>query len=100
MLKKSIRNVVSKSFSLKTSFSSSPIEDNKNFLKKSFLSGWTKHALNLYVRQNDIKKFSQLVLSNPEDTSHNEMVKDILSDKRVFSQLLDNEKFLKDLDLD
>ena len=100
MFKKSIKDVVSKSLSHKPELSSSPIEDHKNYLKKSFLHGWTKHALELYVKQNDIKRFSQLVLSNPEDESHNMLVEDILSEEKEFSKLLENEKFLKDLDLD
>src|SRR5574344_2661614 len=63
-------------------------------------------AFNLYQRDLDIKNFTGLVLSNPEDTSHNEMVKnlfdngvtDILDEKTV-SNLSSNSKLLKDLEL-
>lgn len=66
----------------------------------------SKRALSLYERQCDVKKFSKLVLSDPENNSHEEMVselfktgvKDYLDDNSL-DRLCDNKKFLDDLGL-
>lgn len=71
-----------------------------------FLKGLSKHALKLYEKQCDIKHFTKLALSDPENTDHNEIVaelfrkgiKDPLEQEKL-SNLADNEKFLKDLGL-
>ena len=80
----------------------------KEFLteKNAFLKDISKKAVDLYEKQSDIKHFSELVLSNPENTSHNEMVEDLfqngvadpfIDDK--LANLANNQKFLKDLGL-
>lgn len=80
----------------------------KEFLteKNSYLKEISKKALELYEKESDIKHFSELVLSNPENTSHNEMVEDLfqngvadpfIDDK--LANLANNQKFLKDLGL-
>ena len=66
----------------------------------------SSEAVSLYQRDLDIRKFTNLAVSNPEDTSHNEMVKsllsngvtDVLTDGAVAS-LSSNTKLLKDLEL-
>ncbi|MBQ8458690.1 hypothetical protein IJ541_01155 [bacterium] len=82
----------------------SPLESD---LKNSFLKSLSKHALNLYERKTDIKNFTKLVLSDPENNSHNEIVKELiknnkiadpLSDETLF-ELSENSKFMKDLGL-
>jgi len=87
--------------------SGSPIEAMRNDVKSSFLKSMSKHALNLYERKTDISNFTRLALSNPENTSHNEIVDELFgkegvvdpfSDDALFS-LTDNEKFLKDMGL-
>ena len=81
----------------------SPIGQTKNrFLKKL-----SKYALDLYVKNNDIKKFTKLALSNPEDKSHDLIAGDIFDSDNVFnpfeSQSLENlsvnEKLLNDLNI-
>lgn len=87
---------------------SSPIKLNKEESKKSFLNSWSRHALDLYERKTDIKNFTRLAVSNPENTSHNKIVDDLFGDGSVvdpFSDdmlfnLSDNERFLKDLGID
>ena len=61
------------------------------------------HALGLYERQNDIKKFTELAMSNPENNSHDELVAklfecDPLSDEALL-ELSENSRFLEDLGL-
>lgn len=83
-----------------------PIDVDFDTSKNEFLDGLSKRALKLYEKQHDIKKFSQLVLSDPENTSHNELVDDLfgkgiadpLEDEKL-ERLADNSRFLKDLGL-
>jgi hypothetical protein len=66
----------------------------------------SKHALKLHEKQCDIKNFTKLVLSDPENTTHNERVEqllkedvlDPLSDK-VIEELSNNKELWKDLGL-
>lgn len=63
-------------------------------------------AVNLYQREQDIKQFNSLAMSNPEDLSHEEIianlfnsgVSDPLSDE-VIEELSSNQKLLDDLSL-
>ena len=89
-----------------SSYVSSP-DDIKNQAKKSFLNKLTDNALNLFVKHSDIKKFTKLVLSDPENLEHEKLVNDmiesgkisdVMSDKSVLD-LTDNESFMKDLGL-
>ncbi len=71
-----------------------------------FLKKMSKHALKLHEKQCDIKNFTKLVLSDPENTSHNEIVEqllkedvlDPLSDK-VIEELSNNKELWDDLGL-
>ena len=81
---------------------SCPIEKVGN----EFMDGLTKKAVKLYEKECDIKNFSKLVLSNPENTDHNEMVKELFDDgvtdpfiDEKLSMLADNKRFLNDLGL-
>lgn len=81
---------------------SSPMEKNKS----SFLKNLSFNALNLYERKSDIKNFTRLVMSNPENDSHNKIVDELFSNgvKDPFNEdslfaLSENERFLKDLGL-
>ena len=84
----------------------SPIELNFDTERNEFLDNLSKKALKLYEKQNDIKHFSKLVLSDPENNSHNELVENLmqqgiidpLEDEKL-EQLADNDKFLRDLGL-
>ena len=85
---------------------SSPVNSLKEQTKSSFLRSLSKHALNLYERKTDINNFTRLALSDPENTSHNQMVEKLfeegVADPFVDDKLADlanNQKFLKDLGL-
>ncbi|MBS5802410.1 MAG: hypothetical protein KIC80_05275 [Brachyspira sp.] len=83
-----------------------PIDVNFDISKNEFLDNLTKHAVKLYEKKCDIKNFSKLVLSNPENTSHNELVEELfqkgvidpLEDEKL-EKLADNSSFLRDLGL-
>lgn len=83
---------------------SSPIEQSKNQAKINFLKNLSKHALNMYERKTDINNFTRLALSDPENTSHNQIVDELfdgknpLSDEVLFD-LSENKRFLDDLGL-
>lgn len=79
-----------------------PIEKVGN----EFLDGLTKKAVELYEKKCDINNFSKLVLSNPENTSHNDLVQDLFDNgvadpfvDEKLSMLADNKRFLNDLGL-
>lgn len=74
--------------------------------KNEYLKDMTKKAVKLYEKQTDINNFSKLVLSNPENKSHNYMVKKLFDDgvadpfvDEKLAELANNQKFLKDLGL-
>lgn len=77
--------------------------DNK---KSIFLNKLTKTAVNLYERNCDIKNFTKLALSNPENNSHNEIMNQLFSkgvvdptDDERLMELSDNSRFLRELGL-
>ncbi len=84
---------------------SSPMESLKEQTKNNFLRSLSKHALNLYERKTDINNFTRLALSNPENTSHNQIVSELFGQDGVIDpfeddvlfSLSDNERLLKDL---
>lgn len=83
-----------------------PIDVDFDSRKSIFLDKLTKNALKLYEKECDIKNFSKLVLSDPENTSHNEIVNELfskglidISDDEKLAELSDNRRFLRDLGL-
>lgn len=81
-----------------------PIDFNPS--RNEFLDSLSKKALKLYEKQNDIKNFSKLVLADPENTSHEARVQDLLKkgiidplEDEKLEQLADNAKLLRDLGL-
>lgn len=84
---------------------SSPMRSIEEETYKAFLKSMSRQALNLYERKSDIKNFTELALSDPENTSHNEIVEDLLKndaivdpfDETKYFNLSENERFLKDL---
>jgi len=61
-------------------------------------------ALNLYERGQDISKFTQLALSDPDNTSHNQLTLDTLfsnasnmRDSELTDSLFNNQDFLNDI---
>lgn len=74
--------------------------------KNEYLKKISQKAVDLYQKQTDINNFSKLVLSNPENESHNDLVQKLfnegVSDPFVdekLAHLADNQKLLKDLGL-
>lgn len=96
---------VAEQFNIKNSLKmspnvASPFDVQKNSSQKNLLKQLSEHALNLYQKKMDIKKFTKLVLSNPEDKSHEELIKDNnLDEYDLLFDLSNNDEFLKDLDL-
>ncbi len=89
-----------------SSASINPIDVDFDGRKQDFLSKLTKNALNLYEKKCDIKNFTKLALSDPENTSHNEIVNELFrkgvidpADDEKLLELSDNRRFLKDLGL-
>ena len=74
--------------------------------KNEYYKKLSEKALDLYERKSEVKKITDLVLSDSENTSHNDLmqnlfesgVSDPLEDLKL-EQLADNQKFLKDLGL-
>lgn len=81
-----------------------PIDVDFDISKNEFLDNLSKHAVKLYEKKCDVNNFTKLVLSDPENTSHNKIVEDLfnannsVNDKKL-SQLADNKKLLRDLGL-
>ena len=79
------------------------VDENKN----EFLDKLSRQALQMFEKKCDIKNFSKLVLSDPENTSHIEMTQEMIKQGKItdpfedekLAQLADNEKFLRDLGL-
>lgn len=89
-----------------TSAAMNPIEVDFEQRQSVFLKHLTKTAVNMYEKQADIKKFTKLVLSDPENTSHNKLVTALFShgivnveDEEKLIELSDNRRFLRDLGL-
>lgn len=90
----------------KFSPASNPITVDFENRQNEFLNKLTHSALNLYERQADIKKFTNLVLSDPENDSHNKIVEELFKDElnsfdddAKLLELSDNSRFLRDLGL-
>lgn len=89
-----------------TSVLINPIDVDFDGRKSVFLGKLTKSAVKLYERECDIKNFSKLVLSDPENTSHNKLVDELFSkglidplEDEKLAELSDNRRFLRDLGL-
>ena len=83
-----------------------PLEVDFDDKKSVFLDKLTRTAVNMYERKCDIKNFSKLVLSDPENDSHNKIVDELFSkgiidasDDEKLLELSDNTRFLIDLGL-
>ena len=81
-----------------------PINVDFDNRERKFLNKLSKSAVDMYERQTDIKKFTNLVLSNPENKSHNKLVDELFnngvldpSEEEKLVELSDNRRFLRDL---
>ena len=83
-----------------------PLDVDFDGKKSVFLDKLTRTAVNMYERKCDIKNFTKLALSNPENESHNEIMDELFSkgvidpteDEKLL-ELSDNTRFLRDLGL-
>lgn len=88
------------------SVATNPLSVDFDDRKSIFLDKLTKTAVNMYERNCDIKNFSKLVLSNPDNDSHNKIMDELFSrgvvdpsdDERLL-ELSENSRFLRDLGL-
>ena len=103
ILSKKLSSKVSKSGS---QYATNTFDCNCDSLENRFLSKMSNNALNLYEKQCEIKNLTKLVLSNPENTSHNDLVAELLKDNildpledDVIKNLAENKELLDDLDL-
>ena len=83
-----------------------PINVELENRKNVFLNKMTHVAIEMYERQADVKKFTELALSDPENKSHNKLVEALFShgivnveDDEKLLKLSDNSRFLRDLGL-
>ncbi len=89
MFKNLVRQLKNQKQQKNCSLMSSPFAQKTHQL---FLKRLSEHALNLYEKKTDIKKFTQLALSDPENDDYKELT------EKLFD-LSENEKFLRDLGL-
>ena len=82
------------------------IMEKNNALVSEFAFITAVSFLYFYEKQCDIKNFTKLVLSDPENTSHNKIVEDLFKsgakdplENEKLTQLAENSKLLKDLGL-
>lgn len=90
----------------RTSAATNPLEVDFEQRQSVFLKHLTKTAVNMYEKKSDINKFTKLVLSDPDNKSHNKLVAALFShgvinveDEEKLEELSDNRKLLKDLGL-
>ena len=88
------------------SVATNPLSVDFDSKKSVFLNKLTKTAVNLYERNCDIKNFTKLALSDPENNSHNQIMDELFSrgvidptDDEKLMKLSDNSRFLRDLGL-
>lgn len=74
--------------------------------KNIFFKKMSEKALELYERKSDINKFTSLVLSDSENTSHENIMQDLFNkgvvdpfEDEKLAELADNKRFLRDLGL-
>ena len=100
MFKRLAEQLNKNSLQKQNGLASSPIEDSKLAAQKSFLKKLSHRALNLYQKKSDIKKFTEFALSDPNDNTHNDLIKEKgLDEFDMLFDLTNNEDFLKDLGL-
>ena len=100
MLKNFVRQLNLQKVQNSNSAVTSPFESQICADKKNLLKRLSQQALNLYQKKTDIKNFTKLALSNPEDTSHNDLIKEKeLDEYDILFDLSKSEEFLKDLGL-
>lgn len=93
-----------------------PIANNSSYVKEAKynfndISAISKDAYNLYERENDVSKFTKLVLEGMDDTSYNDRVEELFAQgvlnpfkiddtSAIAEDLINSEEFLKDIEFD
>lgn len=90
----------------RNSVATNPLSVDFDDRRSVFLNKLTKTAVNLYERNCDVRNFTKLALSNPENQSHNEIMDELFSqgvidpsDDEKLMELSNNSRFLRDLGL-
>ena len=106
MMFKKLAQKLSKERKKYSNVATNPLDVDFEGKKSVFLDKLTKTAVNIYERNCDVKNFSKLVLSNPENDSHNRIMDELFSkgvvdasDDEKLLELSDNTRFLRDLGL-
>lgn len=88
------------------SIATNPLSVDFDERKSVFLDKLTRNAVDMYERNCDVKNFSKLVLSDPENNSHNKIMDELFAqgvidpgDDERLMELSDNSRFLRDLGL-
>lgn len=87
-----------------TSAATNPLAVDFDDRKKLFLNKMTHSALDMYERKCDVNNFSKLVLSDPENTSHDRIMNELFAsgvkdpfETKNLTKLSENKSFLHDL---
>ncbi len=106
MMFKKLAQKLSKERKKYSNVATNPLDVDFEGKKSVFLDKLTKTAVNIYERNCDVKNFSKLVLSDPENNSHNRIMDELFSegvvdasDDEKLLELSDNTRFLRDLGL-
>ncbi len=106
MMFKKLAQKLSKERKKYSNVATNPLDVDFEGRKSVFLDKLTKTAVNIYERNCDVKNFSKLVLSDPENNSHNRIMDELFSkgvvdasDDEKLLELSDNTRFLRDLGL-
>lgn len=106
MMFKKLAQKLSKERKKYSNVATNPLDVDFEGKKSIFLDKLTKTAVNIYERNCDVKNFSKLVLSDPENNSHNRIMDELFSegvvdasDDEKLLELSDNTRFLRDLGL-
>lgn len=106
MIFKKLAQKLSREKSKYSNAATNPLNVDFEGKRSVFLDKLTKTAVRTYERNCDIKNFSKLVLSDPENESHNQLVDELfskgvvdISDDEKLLELSDNRRFLRDLGL-
>lgn len=103
MFKKLVKKLREQEKERSCSYMSSPFcmgEDDR-------LKNLSEHALTLYEKKSDVKKFTKLAMSDPDNDDYKQIMDDLFSNKRILDpleesyvvEMVGNDNFLKDLGL-
>lgn len=103
MFKKLVKKLREQEKEQSCSYVSSPFCASKT----ERLDSLSEHALKLYEKKSDVKKFTKLALSDPDNEDYKRIMDDLFMNKRILDpleesyvvEMVGNDNFLKDLGL-